>query len=178
MRWPSHILGGRLWCGITGDPARPNPMPGHEMTSLYKRATPSQARILRAVEGAVKNVSDHHPDFKYNPRLARSIAKRAAGTLTAQWPDVLAAVTRPSDRTDADSSSSARRPAPQLDQAMAIRGASHPSRRSPFPELWSALVKLVGAAKKNGDKVRADALIDALRIIAFHQKIYENFGDK
>ena len=61
------------------------------MASLYRRATPSQQRILRIVEGAVKNASDAHPEVLISPRLKRSIAKRAAGTLTAQWPDVLAA---------------------------------------------------------------------------------------
>ena len=61
------------------------------MTTLSKRATPSQRRILRAVEGAVKNVADAHPEHRLTPNIGRSIAKRAAGTLTAQWPDVLAA---------------------------------------------------------------------------------------
>lgn len=61
------------------------------MASLYKRATPSQAYILRAVEGAVKNAQDAHPEIQISQRHRRSIAKRAAGTLTAQWPEVLAA---------------------------------------------------------------------------------------
>ncbi len=53
------------------------------MASLYKRANDRQQRVLRIVEGAVKNAADHHPEFDYSPHLARSIAKRAAGTLTA-----------------------------------------------------------------------------------------------
>jgi hypothetical protein len=32
------------------------------MASLYKRATPSQARIIRAIEGAIKNAGDAHPE--------------------------------------------------------------------------------------------------------------------
>lgn len=62
------------------------------MTTLSKRATLRQARVLRMIEGAVKNALDAHPDYATMPRdkLARSIAKRAAGTLTAAWPDVLA----------------------------------------------------------------------------------------
>lgn len=51
------------------------------MTSLYKRATPSQHRILRAVEGAVKNVADAH-GLEFSPRHARSIAKRTASTIS------------------------------------------------------------------------------------------------
>lgn len=60
------------------------------MATLWNRATPSQYRMLRAIAGAVLNTFDHHsaPRDKY---FARSVAKRAVGTLTAQWPDVLAA---------------------------------------------------------------------------------------
>ena len=55
------------------------------MASLYKRANAQQRRILRIVEGAVKNAADHHPEFTcFSPQLARSIAKRAAGTLSAE----------------------------------------------------------------------------------------------
>ena len=62
------------------------------MASLYKRATPSQHFILRVVEGAVQNAQDAHPEMaRIPPKFTRSIAKRATGTLTAQWPDVLAA---------------------------------------------------------------------------------------
>jgi transcriptional regulator of nitric oxide reductase len=38
----------------------------------------------------VRNASHAHPDKQIDPRMTRSIAKRAAGTLTAAWPDVLA----------------------------------------------------------------------------------------
>lgn len=62
-----------------------------EMTTLYKRATPPQQRILRIVEGAIKNAADAHEEIKVSPRHRRSIAKRATGTLTAQFAEVLAA---------------------------------------------------------------------------------------
>lgn len=61
------------------------------MTSLYNRASPPQAHVLRIVEGAIKNAAHAHEEIKVSPRHRRSIAKRAAGTLTAQWPEVLAA---------------------------------------------------------------------------------------
>lgn len=61
------------------------------MTSLYRRATPAQGAILRIIEGATKNAADAHPEIKVSARHRRSIAKRAAGTLSAQWPEVLAA---------------------------------------------------------------------------------------
>lgn len=61
------------------------------MTTLSKRATPQQARIMRAVAGAVRNVAHIHPEWITNSRAAGSIAKRATGTLTAQGSGVLAA---------------------------------------------------------------------------------------
>jgi hypothetical protein len=60
------------------------------MASLWKTATPSQHVILRIVSGAVRNAAHAHSlDMPRN--FARSVAKRAVGTLTAGWPDVLAA---------------------------------------------------------------------------------------
>ena len=70
------------------------------MTSLYRRATPRQKKVLLMIEGACHNAAHAHPKWEFDPRLATSIAKRAAGTLTAQWPDVLAA--SPSMRSDRD----------------------------------------------------------------------------
>lgn len=63
------------------------------MSTLYSRATLAQAKILRIVEGAVLNTWDAK-GLGRDPWIARSIAKRAAGTLSAQWPEVLAASTR------------------------------------------------------------------------------------
>src|SRR5690348_84508 len=51
--------------------------------------------MLRIVEGAVKNVADKDGK-QFDPYHARSIAKRAVGTLTAQMPEVLAASKIPS----------------------------------------------------------------------------------
>jgi hypothetical protein len=61
------------------------------MSTLCKRATPAQAVMLKMIEGAVKNAMDAHPDWSIDRRFAKSIAKRSAGTLSAQWPEVLAA---------------------------------------------------------------------------------------
>ncbi len=151
------------------------------MATLYKRATPSQARILRIVEGAVKNASDAHRDVKFDRKMARSIAKRAAGTLTAQWPEVLAATSKPSGNaqplgvrelgttlrtlddpgvgTDGLSSGKANRG----------RGAPQTLRRSPLVKVWGQLAILTGEAKRNGQHERANALIEALKIVAKEQ---------
>jgi len=69
------------------------------MASLYKRATPLQEMVLRIIEGAIKNAQDAHPEIQVTPKHRRSIAKRAAGTLTAQFElSKLAAVLPPSDK--------------------------------------------------------------------------------
>lgn len=66
------------------------------MATLYKRATPAQRQMLRIIEGAVLNAHHAHPgcfptDGRINQRpditierFARSVAKRAVGTLSAQ----------------------------------------------------------------------------------------------
>ena len=60
------------------------------MASLYKRKTRKQALALKIIEGAVRNAAYHHLDNPLPSYFARSVAKRAVGTLTAVWPDVLA----------------------------------------------------------------------------------------
>lgn len=62
------------------------------MTTLSRRATPTQKRMLKIITGAVKQTLDHHPDWRSmnSAHLANSIAKRATGTLTAEMPDAFA----------------------------------------------------------------------------------------
>ena len=74
------------------------------MSSLYKRANPIQKQMLRIIEGAVKNAHDAHPDIKDINLFARSVAKRAVGTLSAQMQRELAearssVTTGPAERT-------------------------------------------------------------------------------
>jgi hypothetical protein len=55
------------------------------VSTLYKRANPIQVRMLRIVEGAVHNTLHAHKDKEVsNERFARSVAKRAVGTLYSQ----------------------------------------------------------------------------------------------
>lgn len=55
------------------------------MATLYKRADKIQARMLRIVEGAVHNALHAHSHKEIsNERLARSVAKRAVGTISSQ----------------------------------------------------------------------------------------------
>ena len=64
------------------------------MSTLSKRATPLQLKMLKIIEGAVVNAHHAHPTGEINDltlrRFARSVAKRAVGTLSAQLADRLA----------------------------------------------------------------------------------------
>ena len=60
------------------------------MTTLANRATPAQHRIMRVIQGACINAGHAHPQAGMTPSFARSIAKRATGTLSALSPGVLA----------------------------------------------------------------------------------------
>lgn len=147
------------------------------MTTLYKRATPSQARILRAVAGAVKNAADAHPEYQLDEYMARSIAKRACGTITSQWGDLLAATHangfRPSERAvltctrPAQGSAQVCKPnhaRAQLDQSES-RGPSHSKRRSPLHMLIRDLGMMAGDARRAGQTERLAAIADMLRLI-------------
>jgi hypothetical protein len=68
------------------------------MSSLWKRANPRQVKVLRIIAGAVLNAAHAHPGKLPDKVFARSVAKRAVGTLSAEWAGVLAApYQRPSD---------------------------------------------------------------------------------
>lgn len=55
------------------------------MATLSKRASPLQEKLLRMIEGAVRNTMHAHPGLPLDDRMARSISKRAAGAISAQW---------------------------------------------------------------------------------------------
>jgi hypothetical protein len=63
------------------------------MASLYKRASGPQQRMLKIISGAVMNAAHAHPEYNINAQFARSVAKRAVGTLSAQMVETLAAGT-------------------------------------------------------------------------------------
>lgn len=133
------------------------------MSSLYARATPSQARILRAVEGAVKNATDAHPELQISPRHRRSIAKRAAGTLTAQWPAVLAA--KPSENGPARTITVPPASSSKLSEAKG-RGVSQHRRHSPMGRLHHWMRCEMWRLKAEPNPERKAALIDVFRKIA------------
>lgn len=147
------------------------------MSSLYKRATPRQAVVLRMVEGAVRNAAHAHPGRTFDDEhMARSIAKRAAGTLIAGWPSVLAASQVRSEGSGGqlESRSATRSRVPLRSIPGAVGGTFSHDRRGASQLTWRAPVRLLhraignecGHAKKAGDTERHAALVDVLRLIA------------
>lgn len=132
------------------------------MATLYKRATPSQRRILKIVEGAVRNANDAHR-WGLDDRAARSIAKRAAGTLSSQWDGVLAAGSRLSGRAgEIDLASRPQR----SNLCMAPEsGASQLSRRSTLLKLLKWLSVEAGKARRAGDSERLEVLVETLKML-------------
>jgi hypothetical protein len=147
------------------------------MVTLAKRATPSQRRIFRAVVGAVKNVSDCHPESNITPRLARSIAKRATGTLTSQWSDVLAARANfvPSESAGMSLLNLPGHRWRHTSHGAPRRGPSYSRRRSPLRLLWKEFAIKVGEAKKNGQAEKVEAYIEILKRIANYEQMEQDF---
>lgn len=135
------------------------------------KATISKAhvRIFRAVEGAVRNTAHGHPRWNLTRTMATSIAKRATGTLTAEWPDVLAARLSPSD--SAIGTGSAVQWPPRQHATMATRkgGALVTRGRPPLHVLWKKLSSRIAEAKREaeytGNTERVKALIEAIRLL-------------
>lgn len=127
--------------------------------------TNAHIRIYRAVEGAVRNTADGHPNWPLTEEMARSIAKRATGTLTAAWPDVLAAHRLPSDA--GGPGNVAQWPPRRFARKRSVGERRYGfSRRSPLRQLWNEVSSMVGPAKRAGQTERAEALIDVLRAIS------------
>jgi hypothetical protein len=145
------------------------------MASLYKRATPFQERLLRAVEGAVHNAAHAHPEFLITDKFARSIAKRAAGTISAQMPGSLAGVTNRSGSATRSSKQPVQRTASHLLKAPS--GSTHSAsrakggvtsvvkRHSLIPELVKQLSIKTGEARRAKRFERVDSLVEVLILI-------------
>lgn len=145
------------------------------MTTFINRANPRQRKVVRMVAGAVNNVVHVHPEWKIDdPRLANSIAKRAAGTLTAGWPDVLATPRVASSEMVVCVDTVGPPPPPHsgsVASSPSRRTASHLTRRrAPLRVVAAAVGRLAGPAKRAGHTARYEALVEALRIIGAEMK--------
>ena len=129
------------------------------MTSLYNRATPRQSRVLRIIEGAAVNAFHAHPHAKFGPRLAKSIAKRATGTLTAQWPDVLAIPHVAAGLSDNEHGTIS------IPGSHIAQESGHSESARSLRRLHGKLGDMAGNAKRGGDVQRHAVLVEVLRLI-------------
>jgi hypothetical protein len=139
------------------------------MSSLYKRATPEQFWMLRVIEGAIKNTCDAHND-KFSRTFAKSVAKRAVGTLTAERPKTLGAGLPRSDEAMAPFRARLRRVV--LTAGRQHRGAVTSSNgRSPFKSLWATVAKQMRSIKDSGDSEVFEAYRDLLKALDRVEKL-------
>lgn len=128
------------------------------------------------IEGACRNAAHAHPGQILDDRLARSIAKRAAGTLTSAWGAVLAV---PLVWSEGGSVELANGPLPGTGRTLSGSGGSvansYDSRpgarqrsqwRAPLQLLHKAIEIAVRDATIRGETERAEAFRDVLRCIA------------
>lgn len=138
------------------------------MITLANRATLRQQKVMRIINGACRDAANAHPEWKFEPHWARSISKRATGTLTASWPEVLAMPQALSER--------AHHPARPDDRSggHGVTGnspwlgrASRSLKRSPaLSYIQRSIGALAGEMKRSGDQAGATALVEALRLVA------------
>lgn len=126
-------------------------------------------KLFNAITGAVINAADAHPKWNLTRNMANSIAKRAAGTLTADWPEVLAACRKPSDEDR-----SLRNHGRPRGLSVARRGGINGQvSQLQFRHLTLLAGKLGDEARKAnyaGNTERVNTIIEVLRMIATMQK--------
>jgi len=130
------------------------------MSSLVKRATPSQALLLRAVAGAVRNAHHAHPHWQLDRSAPSSIAKRAVGTLGALLPML----------ADRGQSSALITPVPGQSKPAVVswtagRGRSRTNRPPPLPTLHREVGKMIRRARRDGQDDVLEALVIVARMI-------------
>lgn len=152
---------------------------------FHERASRYQAQLYKVIAGAVINTVHAHPKWKIDKRFARSIAKRAAGTLSAQWPEVLAV-----EPSDSDRIAFVKPVAPDLRAYDARKlglcerlvnshnGRVSHVRHSPIlKRLKKTVGRMAGDARRDGLPERTSAIIDVLRLIDALQAV-ENSSKK
>jgi len=115
----------------------------------------SRTVVFRAVAGAVRNALDGHPQWVVPRNFARSVAKRAAGTLAGMNPGTaLAAARQPGQRQNWGLTTGSERVRATL--AVGSRALSR---------LRAAIQPLILDAYKSGDQARFLDLCTVARIL-------------
>jgi hypothetical protein len=134
------------------------------MATLEKRATPSQYRMIRAIAGAVRNAAHAHK-MELPSSFPSSVAKRATGTLTADWQDVLAAKTSSRQNGSHDTPLTCE---PRCDHTYVVdRKGDRPrtAGRSPIRAVWKQFAMAMSNIKRNGTPEQYEAYVRVLKLL-------------
>jgi hypothetical protein len=144
------------------------------MATLWKRAIPSQYRMLKAIAGAVINTLDAHSRIR-DKAFARSVAKRAVGTLTADWPEVLAAKNQ-RRQNGLCARLTTHKPRGSHVRAELSKGDRlTPQRRSPLRLAWKAVAYRMWKVKRGGSTAEYEMHVRVLRLLDLAQREFDNF---
>lgn len=141
------------------------------MAAIWKRATPPQYRMLRIIAGAVRNAAHAHRHDLPNS-FARSVAKRAVGTLTADWPDVLAAKNQRRHEVVRAKLSMPDHRRSDLAQGQS-KGDRLGFRRSPIRKAWNEIAMQMWKIKRGGSSEQYLAHVRALQLLDEAQRIID-----
>lgn len=122
--------------------------------------------MLRIISGAVLNTAHAHPGQLPDLKFARGVAKRAVGTLSAQWADTLAAKSQ--DVLPSGNRWDRLRPR----RRRVTRSQSHDAGRSngleaaPFTKLCAKMGRMIGPLIAKGETEKVEALRAAIIALA------------
>ena len=139
------------------------------MATLWKRATPSQYRMLRAIAGAVRNAA-HSKGVQLPHNFERGVAKRAVGTLTAQWPDVLAAKCHRRQDGSRDVFLTRGPRSSDLAKELSKGGRLRLARRSPLLITWKYFADQMWKIRREGTPEQYAAYVRVLKLLDQAQK--------
>jgi hypothetical protein len=131
--------------------------------------------LYNVICGAVKNTLDGHPNWIVPRNFARSVAKRAAGTLAGMNPGVALAAARQSGQRTRLRKMTASLRAPCKGTP---KGAAHALTNARLLKFCQyAIEKRIADAKKSGDHARYISLCTAARIVKQELKLMEAQGE-
>ncbi len=136
------------------------------MSTLWKRASGAQEWMLVIVAGAVINAAHSHPGKMPDKQFARSVAKRAVGTISAHMPELLAANRESGEPSGSRRLSNGRRRHRRLSTKGVETGRSESVKAAPFTALCRKLGNQKWKLRTAGDTEGLTCLNQAIAALA------------
>jgi hypothetical protein len=125
--------------------------------------------MLRAIAGAVLNAAHAH-QIEMPKTFARSVAKRATGTLTAQWPEVLAATASRRQDSSRDRLTSRELRGSDLRKGRSKGDRLGLLRRSPIRFVWDYYAAGMWKVRREGTPEQYAAHVRILQLLDLAQR--------